>query len=488
MLVIIFDVLLLAVNYRTAIELKATSININLAGRQRMLSQKITKSALLIAYYATNENVADSNKDELRKATTLFERTLIAFREGGYTTDASGKAIYIDKLTSTTTSTILTRVNAVWYPVYNQIEDLLTSNTISEYKLRALIDALATQDSTLLDLMNALTVNLENDAKNKTVFLRSLQALVVLLIILSFGIATFRLYRKEHYYNDLMDKTSDIVISVDLKTALTTFVSNSVSEMLGHDEQYYLAKPVSLFFSARSKSIFTDTIKNASKMQRFELERCDVELLKSNGDIIIAELVKQITLCENGKDRELTATMRDITERKAAESALSELAHKDTLTGLPNRALFFKLAEHSLSLAKRHQTGFAIMFIDLDEFKAVNDNFGHDIGDAVLIEVANRIAHCLRASDSVSRIGGDEFIVLLDGEISKDDIANIAKKIITTISETIVINDCICDLGVSIGISRYPHDGVEVEQLMKKADAIMYAVKGSGKNHFLFCE
>jgi len=485
LLVMLFDVSLLAMNYHIAAQLQVSSVNINIAGRQRMLSQKITKAIALIHYQSHNNT--EINTTELRKATELFEQTLTAFTYGGNATSASGIKIYVDKITQSSASIILLDAKRIWQPLHKDIKSFLTSS-LSEQETNQLVDALEKDNNTLLALMNDLTNNLENDAKKKTYFLRGLQTLVVLMILISFFVATIRLYRRENYYNSLMEKTTDIIISVDTRTALTTFVSGSAYELLGYDEQHYLAKPVSLFFVKESKPAVTEILEAAYKTKELITDRLEVKLLRSNGSIIVADMIMQLSLSEDGKGMEITADIRDISDRKAAEVALTELAHKDTLTGLPNRTLFYELAEHSINVAKRHETGVAVLFIDLDGFKAVNDSFGHNVGDGVLVEATNRISDCLRQSDSVSRIGGDEFIVLLEDVSAKDDIARIAKHIVDSISKTIEVSGCDCDISTSIGISRYPSNGTNIEALMKKSDAAMYKVKNSGKNNFLFSE
>jgi diguanylate cyclase (GGDEF)-like protein/PAS domain S-box-containing protein len=485
LLVMLFDVSLLAMNYYIASQLDATSTNINIAGRQRMLSQKITKAIVVIHYQIHNNNEIDMA--ELRTATELFEQTLTAFSEGGEATSAAGIKIQIDKLSESNVSAMLLNAKHIWQPLYKQIGLFFTS-PLSEQGTDQLVEALMKDNNKLLALMNDLTNSLENEAKKNTYFLRGLQTLVVFMILISFFVATIRLYRRENYYDNLMEKSTDIIVSVDVRTALTTFVSSSVFGLLGYSEKHYLTKPVSLFFVKESKAVFSEILETAYKTGALVTDRCKVKLLRNDGSIVIADIVMQLVLSENGKAMEVTADIRDISDRKAAEIALVELAHKDTLTGLPNRTLFYDLAEHSINIAKRRKTGIAVMFIDLDGFKAVNDKFGHDIGDGVLVETASRITSCLRESDSVSRIGGDEFIVLLEDVITEASIADVAKQIVNAVSKVIVINECHCEIGASIGISRYPNNGTGIEILMKKADSAMYKVKSTGKNNISFSE
>ena len=285
-----------------------------------------------------------------------------------------------------------------------------------------------------------------------------------------------------------MEKTTDIVIGVDVKTALTTFVSGSVAELLGFKQQHYLSKPASLFFVKESKAVFSEILEAVDKTGSLPTSRCEVRLLKSDGSILVADIVMQTALSENGKNVEVTAAIRDISERKAAEAILIEQAHKDELTGLPNRIVFYELAEHALSIAQRNKTRLAILYIDLDEFKPINDTYGHGVGDTVLKTTANRIAACIRKSDSVFRIGGDEFIVLLEGQVDDEGVSSLAENIIQSVSNSMMINGDSCQIGASIGVAFYPDDGVDIDVLTKKADKAMYTVKHSGRNNVAFAE
>jgi len=176
----------------------------------------------------------------------------------------------------------------------------------------------------------------------------------------------------------------------------------------------------------------------------------------------------------------------DITERKAAEEQLKYLASHDTLTDLPNRALFNDRLNHALSLAKRNQQQIAVIFLDLDNFKMVNDTLGHEKGDELLIEVARRVIKCLRKSDTVARIGGDEFAFVMENINSRQDIIQVIQKILDTISAPILIGGYVWNITPSIGITLFPEDGEDAETLLKKADIAMYEVKEKGKNNFHF--
>ena len=144
------------------------------------------------------------------------------------------------------------------------------------------------------------------------------------------------------------------------------------------------------------------------------------------------------------------------------------------------------MAKQAILQAQRNGESLAMMFIDLDDFKKVNDVCGHHVGDALLVEVAKRIHQRLRASDTVFRIGGDEFVVLLSDVMQNQHLRAVGDKIITTLSEPMRIDNCPCQIGASIGIARYPDDGENIDALLKAADQAMYKAKQSGKNAVAF--
>ncbi len=177
---------------------------------------------------------------------------------------------------------------------------------------------------------------------------------------------------------------------------------------------------------------------------------------------------------------------RDITERKQVEQRLERLALYDTLTGLPNRMLFFDRLNQLLALAKRNAYILALLFMDLDHFKRINDTHGHEIGDLLLAEASHRMKSSTRSSDTVARMGGDEFIGICGRIAAPLDAAVVAKKIIAALSKPFRIKGLELTIGVSIGISIYPLDGDNVETLVNKADAAMYRAKESGKGGYRF--
>jgi diguanylate cyclase (GGDEF)-like protein len=176
----------------------------------------------------------------------------------------------------------------------------------------------------------------------------------------------------------------------------------------------------------------------------------------------------------------------DVTEREQAEERARFLSTHDDLTGLPNRLVFGQTVSDAVKAGRRYGQEFAVMFVDLDRFKIINDTLGHAAGDSLLIEIANRLKQCVRESDVVSRVGGDEFIILLREISDALQVTTVARKILSAVIKPLTIHGQECRVTASIGISLFPSDAQDEESLTKNADAAMYAAKEDGRNNFLF--
>ncbi|WP_192805105.1 bifunctional diguanylate cyclase/phosphodiesterase [Noviherbaspirillum aerium] len=177
---------------------------------------------------------------------------------------------------------------------------------------------------------------------------------------------------------------------------------------------------------------------------------------------------------------------RDITERKRTAQQMAYLAHYDSLTGLPNRILFYQRLEHALSIAERPGRSLEVLFLDLDRFKLINDTLGHAAGDLVLKEAATRLQNILRESDTVARLGGDEFVVLVENVDEPHRGNVIAEKILAAFRPPLKVGSETLVISTSIGISSYPSDGTDVETLLKRADTAMYQAKQVGRNNYRY--
>lgn len=205
---------------------------------------------------------------------------------------------------------------------------------------------------------------------------------------------------------------------------------------------------------------------------------------KKNGDVLTGLFSAQLIGLPEGLC--ILSSIEDITARKRAEETIAHLANHDYLTDLPSLRLAKDRLSIALSLARRNKSMTAVMFIDLDGFKSVNDNLGHDAGDYVLKQVASRMLSCVRESDTVARVGGDEFLLVVTELHVPEDAARIAEKIISVVSQPIVYEENQARVGASIGIALYPDQGDDMDRLIRQADTAMYRVKNAGKNGFTF--
>ncbi|MEO5374216.1 MAG: diguanylate cyclase [Alphaproteobacteria bacterium] len=188
---------------------------------------------------------------------------------------------------------------------------------------------------------------------------------------------------------------------------------------------------------------------------------------------------------ETGKQPLVIVLAHDITERRRAEEQIRHLATHDALTGLPNRMLFLDRLSMAVTAARRSGNHIALLFIDLDGFKAINDTMGHAAGDALLRMVSSRLSTCAREMDTIARLGGDEFTILLANVTDPSAGVRVAQQVISLLAEPFSIDGAIALIGVSIGIAQYPEDGTTSEALLAAADRAMYEVKKNGKNNFL---
>jgi diguanylate cyclase (GGDEF)-like protein len=193
---------------------------------------------------------------------------------------------------------------------------------------------------------------------------------------------------------------------------------------------------------------------------------------------LLAKLAENISFALDNFDR--------ADEKTKADARIEYLASHDSLTGLPNREMFNQLLHFAIEAARRYERQFAVLFIDLDRFKIINDSLGHEAGDALLIEIADRLRRDLRSSDIVARLGGDEFVVILEQAADRGDIELITRKLLSAVSQPVQLSGHECHTTASIGIAMFPADGSDVHTLTKNADMAMYLAKEDGKNDFRF--
>lgn len=291
---------------------------------------------------------------------------------------------------------------------------------------------------------------------------------------------TADLRASEAQFRALVENANDIIYSLAPDGTLT-YVSPNWTEILGHETDEVIDQPIDPYVhpddlnkcKAFLKLVFVTRAKQGGVEYRVRNKEGEWRWHTSNAAPI---------LDDKGKVISYMGIARDITERKDFETRMMRLAHHDPLTDLPNRVLFFDRAQQAMNLARRAGSRMALMLLDLDEFKPVNDDYGHAIGDELLQEAARRMQACLRTSDTVGRIGGDEFVVLLPVIEHEQDALQVAEKIREKLDLPFHVAGKVLHISCSIGIALYPEHGGSVIELSKHADYAMYTVKKQGGN------
>lgn len=325
-----------------------------------------------------------------------------------------------------------------------------------------------------------------------------------------------RLKKSEELHRYIVNSSPDIVFMLD-REGRFTFINNKIESILGYKKRDLIGRHYKKIIDEkdfeRANYAFKDgihsgnaNINNTSTHKFIDNDQSSratrtIELhLKTQGDdrspryfeITIFPIESSTTGLKgisNGCQKKLIGTYgtaRDITERKEAEEFINFQAYHDLLTRLPNRALFKDRLNLAITHAKRNNQHLAVMFLDLDRFKVVNDTLGHAMGDRLLQSVSIRLENCLREGDTLSRFGGDEFTLLLPDISSKEDARKIARKVINVLKEPFILGEHEVFVGVSVGIAMYQEAGSSVEQLIQNADIAMYHVKGRGKDGYQF--
>ena len=316
--------------------------------------------------------------------------------------------------------------------------------------------------------------------------------LKIVMFDMGFAIETYihadkrKITQLEHVQRNLIEGIDAIVWEADPTTLQFTFVSSQALTMLGYPLERWTQKP----------NFMREII--LPEDREFTVEFClqetaagrdhDMEyrLLAADGRTLWIHERVSVTSGTDGQAPSLRGLMVDITARKESEIKLIYQASHDELTGLPNRTLLQDRMQQGIAHADREGNMMAILFIDLDRFKIVNDSLGHDVGDTVLQTAAGRLTGCIREVDTVARLGGDEFVLMLTGINRAENIASVADKALESLARTYTIGEHELILTASIGISVYPKDGVDVQTLLKNADIAMYRAKEGGKNRLEF--
>lgn len=294
----------------------------------------------------------------------------------------------------------------------------------------------------------------------------------------------YDLIRAQRLSRIVFDSSLEGITVTDAQTRIQ-MVNKAFTDTTGYSPEEAIGQTPALLKSGRQGDDFYRGLWKSLK-EKGEW-RGEIWNRRKNGSIYAEWLNISAVRNPSGEVEHYVAIFSDITERKEREEMITFQAFHDALTKLPNRILFHDRLEQALALAKRHKYRTpAVMFLDLDRFKQINDTFGHDAGDVLLKEVANRLRQCVRDADTVARLAGDEFTVLLPEITDEADAHAVAQKILAKMQEPVDLGPESRVITTSIGISMYPRDGRDAQTLMKHADTAMYSVKGSGRAGMCF--
>jgi len=295
---------------------------------------------------------------------------------------------------------------------------------------------------------------------------------------------------KEHARTDelrlaskVFETTVDAIVISDADDRVV-MVNAAFSKLTGYDTQAIVG---SILDESPFRPI--DLVEAADRDKRLDRDgfvAAEVPRVSKDGTPLSLWLTASCVRNADGSIRNYVRVFTDISLLKETQRKLEELASFDSLTGLPNRRLLHDRLEQATRRAQRSDKGLAVMFIDLDGFKSVNDTLGHAMGDLMLKEIGPRLQKCIRSSDSVGRLGGDEFAIVLEDTRNPPDIVQIADRIIAAFAPPFVLDGHPVATSASVGIAIYPNDGTDAETLLKSADIAMYRAKHAGRNQFNF--
>lgn len=269
----------------------------------------------------------------------------------------------------------------------------------------------------------------------------------------------------------------------DLKQHIIA-VNDAFCRLSGYSRSELIGKTPILWRSGHHPESFYEEIQQ--HLEKHGSWQGEVKNRHRNGEIFVGQL--SLSTVRDDADRALyyVAVTSDITERAQHEATLSRLAHHDPLTDLPNRLLLADRIQQGIGLSHRNTRRMALLYVDLDRFKPVNDRYGHLVGDRLLRQVADRLSEVVRSVDTVARIGGDEFVMLLPNVINSEDAAQVANKIIHTLSQPFSVDGLPLQIGASVGIALYPDDGDDATTLLQQADSALYQAKANGRGLWCF--
>jgi len=289
---------------------------------------------------------------------------------------------------------------------------------------------------------------------------------------------------RESWIQSILENTADALVTIDLHGTILA-INRAARSMFGYQDRQLVGRPISVFIASQGQADFGSYLAARMRHQDAGIGSGARETTGIRSDLETFPIEYSAGETEHSGNRVFIVSLRDITDRKAKNAALEHQALHDPLTGLPNRILLEDRLAQTLSQSKRNGRGMALLMLDFNNFKGVNDEFGHDVGDGLLRQISYRLARTLRSGDTVARLGGDEFVVVPADVTSPEHAVRIAKKILEAASQPVHIDGHEIEAGVSIGIAMHPADGVDAVSLLRSADQAMYLAKRAGTGYSL---
>jgi len=288
--------------------------------------------------------------------------------------------------------------------------------------------------------------------------------------------------RSETLTKAIVDTAAEGIITTDSRGVIET-INPAAVNIFGYSEPEIIGKSINMIMPENYRARHDGYMKHyhdTGNAKVIGMTGRELPGMRKDGSEFPMEL--SISVMHSFGEKKFTGIIHDVSERQKMRKQIEKMAYFDALTGLPNRTLHYDRLRRSLAHGRRNNKQTAVLFLDLDHFKPINDKLGHDYGDLALIEVSKRLQECIRETDTASRIGGDEFCLILEGIDSEDTACSVADKIIASLSQPMQLSDQECKLGCSIGICVADQGCNDIDKLMQASDNAMYLAKKSGRN------
>ncbi len=437
---------------------------INLSGRQRMLTQSIEKNLLKIKFAAQEHSEISRIQNDLKQNYLQFDQTLTMLDEGKFT-DSDGNSFTVFATQSENVTDFIKQAKLIWAPLKTALLPV-TANAakLSNSSLEHALLIVSRDNHNLLRLMDSITSAIEGAAHSKSKILRIIVAIAIALILVNFIFVMFYFSRQLAFLAE--SRLLSMRILEHAATAIIVIKANGEIVICNHAAEDMFGYSGGTLSGENIKTILEEPyFLQIGKRQNGDSFNLDIEL-------------KQIYV--SGRTLFITS-LHDKTEQKLKDEQLSYLAYHDALTDLPNRMLFLDRLAQTIARAHRNSELAAVLFIDLDRFKQINDSLGHAIGDLLLQAVAIRLKNCLREGDTLARLGGDEFTMIIEAN-DADMCMNMTQRILSELSREFILNSHRILISGSIGASLYPINSTDISQLIHYADIAMYQAKAMGGN------